>query len=127
MKLVVPMPQIKIPPLFLLILKKKKDDTKFKKFLAFSNLSVNIPLLESLNVMPGYAKFMKELITKQRVMDFKTIEICRNYSAILSSTMVVKKAYLGTFIISCTIGVYKFKNGMFDVAVSINFMSFIVF
>lgn len=37
-------------------LKKKEDDTKFKKFLSkFSNLSVNIPLMEALMEMPSYA------------------------------------------------------------------------
>ncbi|XP_016549367.1 uncharacterized protein LOC107849262 [Capsicum annuum] len=64
------LPQIKIPPTFPQRLKKKDDDTKFKKFLIkFSNLSVNIPLLKALQEMPGYAKFIKDLVTKKQVMD----------------------------------------------------------
>ncbi|XP_047268154.1 uncharacterized protein LOC107871936 [Capsicum annuum] len=89
---IVPLPLIKITPPFPQRLKKKDDDTKFKKFLAkFSNLTVNIPLLEALQEMSGYAKFMKDLVTKKRFMDFETIEVTHNCSAIMSSTVVVKK------------------------------------
>ncbi|XP_047253674.1 uncharacterized protein LOC107844380 [Capsicum annuum] len=89
---IVPLPQIKIPPPLPQRLKNKDNDTKFKKFIAkFSNLSVNIPLLEALQEMTGYAKFMKDLVTKKRVMDFETINVTHNCSAILSRTMVVKK------------------------------------
>ncbi|XP_016560455.1 uncharacterized protein LOC107859839 [Capsicum annuum] len=125
---IVPLPQIKIPPLFPQRLKKKDDDTKFKKFLAkFRSLSMNIPLLKALQEMPGYAKFMKDLATKKRVMDFETIEVTHNCSAIMFSTMVVKKEDLGAFTIPCTIGVYKFGKTLCDLGASINLMPLAMF
>lgn len=61
-----PLYQIKIPPQFPQRIKKKEDNTKFKKFFSkFSNLMVNIQLIESLQKIPGYARFMKELVTKK--------------------------------------------------------------
>ncbi|XP_070020463.1 uncharacterized protein [Nicotiana sylvestris] len=40
-----------------------------------NSLSINVHLVEALEQMPGYAKFMKDLVTKKRSMDFVTIKI----------------------------------------------------
>ncbi|XP_016578924.1 uncharacterized protein LOC107876513 [Capsicum annuum] len=126
--LTVPLLQIKISPPFPQRLKKKDDDTKFKKFLAnFSNLSVNIPLLEDLQEMLGYAKFIKDLVTKKRVMDFEIIEVTYNFSVIMSRKIVVKKEDPGGFTIPCIIGVYKFRKILCNIGASINLMPFVVF
>ncbi|KAF3632447.1 hypothetical protein FXO38_26157 [Capsicum annuum] len=54
------------PPLFPQQLKKKTDDTKFSEFMAMLNqLTINVPLVEALEKMPGYMKFMKDLFTKK--------------------------------------------------------------
>ena len=48
-------------------LKKKAENKKFSKFMAImKQLTVNVPLMEALEQMPNYAKFMKELLTKKR-------------------------------------------------------------
>ncbi|XP_015165388.1 uncharacterized protein [Solanum tuberosum] len=61
-----PLPKIPIP--YQQRLKKKNEDEKFKKFLSvFKTLSINLPLVEALLEMPGYAKFMKELVTKKEL------------------------------------------------------------
>ncbi|XP_047267568.1 uncharacterized protein LOC124897994 [Capsicum annuum] len=58
---IVPLPQIKIPPLFPQRLKNKDDNTKFKKFFVkFSNLSVDISLLEPLQEMTSTMVVKKE-------------------------------------------------------------------
>ncbi|XP_016578925.1 uncharacterized protein LOC107876535 [Capsicum annuum] len=88
---------------------------------------MNIPLLEALQEMSDYAKFMKDLVTKKRFMDFETIEVTYNCSAIMSSTMVVKKEDPGVFHIPCTIGVYKFRKALCDLGESINLMPFPMF
>jgi len=68
-KVMKPLP--KISALFSLHLKKKNEDVKFKKFLSvYKTLSINLPLVEALLEMPGYAKFMKELVTKKSSLDF---------------------------------------------------------
>ncbi|QHO43787.1 uncharacterized protein DS421_5g165630 [Arachis hypogaea] len=48
-------------------LHKEMRDQQFPKFLKiFQKLEINIPLVETLEQMPLYAKFLKELITKKR-------------------------------------------------------------
>ncbi|PHT28149.1 hypothetical protein CQW23_32251 [Capsicum baccatum] len=55
------------PPPFPQRLKKVAYDTKFSKFMTMlKQLTINVPLVEALEQMPGYAKFMKDLLTKKR-------------------------------------------------------------
>lgn len=71
--------QVKIPLSFTQTLNKMLNNSKLKKFLAkFSNLSINIPLWQSLQKMLGYDKFMKDMVTKNKVMDFEKIELMHN-------------------------------------------------
>ncbi|XP_047270359.1 uncharacterized protein LOC124899505 [Capsicum annuum] len=54
------------PPPFPQRLRKKADDAKFNKFLAIlKQLTLNVPLIEALEQMPNFAKFMKEFLTKK--------------------------------------------------------------
>ncbi|XP_070013463.1 uncharacterized protein [Nicotiana sylvestris] len=54
-----------------------KNENQFKKYIdMMESLSINVPLVEALDQMPNYAKFMKDLVTKKRSMDFfKTLGI----------------------------------------------------
>ncbi|XP_050909164.1 uncharacterized protein LOC127122936 [Lathyrus oleraceus] len=49
----------------------------------FKKLEINIPLLEALEQMPTYAKFMKDIISKRRTTDIKPIILTETCSAIL--------------------------------------------
>lgn len=60
-------PQVKIDPPFTQTLKKKEEGTKIQKFLSIFNfVSIIVPLVEAITKMPGYAKFMKALVTKEK-------------------------------------------------------------
>lgn len=63
----------------------------------FKTLLVN--LIEVLLEMSGYAKFMKELVTKKRILDFETIEVSHTCSAIMNNEMIKKKEDPEAFII----------------------------
>ncbi|XP_049381252.1 uncharacterized protein LOC125845762 [Solanum stenotomum] len=76
--------------------------------------------------MPGYAKFMKELVTKNRSMDFETIEISHNCSAIMTSKMIIKKEDPEAFPIPCTIGMLEFAKALCDLGASINLMPYAI-
>ncbi|KAG5590058.1 hypothetical protein H5410_040572 [Solanum commersonii] len=57
------------PPPFPQRLKRKDKYGKFLKFISMlCPLSVNILLVEALDQMPGYGKFMKDLVTKKRTV-----------------------------------------------------------
>ena len=63
-KKVTPMPRP--PPQFLPRLLKKTADGKYQRFIIMlKQLSINVLLVEALEQMPGYAKFVKDLVTKK--------------------------------------------------------------
>ncbi|KAK4733515.1 hypothetical protein R3W88_007776 [Solanum pinnatisectum] len=72
--------------------------------------------------MPGYAKFIKELVTKKRSMNFEMIEIFHSCSAIMTSNMVIKKTDPRAFTISCTIGMLEFTKALYDMGASRPFL-----
>uniref|UniRef100_A0A1S4D4X3 Uncharacterized protein n=1 Tax=Nicotiana tabacum TaxID=4097 RepID=A0A1S4D4X3_TOBAC len=76
--------------------------------------------------MPGYAKFMKDLVTKKRSMDCETIKMTHQVSAIVHS-MALKLEDPGTFTIPCTIGSANFAKVLCDLGASINLMPYSMF
>ncbi|XP_070022033.1 uncharacterized protein [Nicotiana sylvestris] len=68
-------------------LAKQKNENQLKKFIEMmKSLSINVPLVEALEQMLGYAKFMKELVTKKRSMDCDSIKMTHQVSAIVHSS-----------------------------------------
>ena len=55
-------------------------------------LSINVPLVEALEQMLGYAKFMKDLVTKKRSVTFEGDDRMQHCSAIATRSLVqIKK------------------------------------
>ncbi|XP_049394753.1 uncharacterized protein LOC125859056 [Solanum stenotomum] len=93
------------PPPFPQRLKKKAEDGKFTKFITMlKQLSVNIPLVEALEHIPRYAKFIKDLVTKKRAVSHDFSNNGHHCSAIATRSLVQKKEDPGAFTIPCTIG-----------------------
>ncbi|XP_070024913.1 uncharacterized protein [Nicotiana sylvestris] len=90
------------------------------------SLAINVPLVESLEQMPGYAKFMKDLVTKKRFMDCKTIKMTHQVSAIVHS-MAPKLEDPGAFTIPCTIRSADYEKALYDLGASINLMPYSMF
>ncbi|XP_070011440.1 uncharacterized protein [Nicotiana sylvestris] len=108
-------------------LAKQKNDNQFKNFIdMMKSLFINVPLVEALEQMPGYAKFMKDLVTKKRSMDCETIKITHQVSVIMHS-MAPKLDDPGDFTIPCTIGSAEFEKALCDLGASINLMPYSVF
>ena len=62
---VIPMTRPPLP--FPQILVKNTEDGKYRRFITMlKQLYIIVPLVEALEQMPGYAKFMKDLVTKER-------------------------------------------------------------
>ena len=69
---VIPMPRP--PPPFPKRFVKKTEDGKYRYFITMlKQLSINVPLVEALEQMPGYAKFMKDLVTKKKIGHFREL------------------------------------------------------
>ena len=66
--------------------------------------SINVPLVEALEQMPGYAKFMNDLVTKKRSVTFEDDDRLQHCSAISTRSLVQKKEDPGAFTIPYTVG-----------------------
>ena len=63
--------------------------------------------------MPGYAKFMKDLVTKKRSVTFEDDDRMQHYSAIATRSLVQNKEE-GAFTIPCTVGLLHFAKTLCD-------------
>ena len=84
--------------------------------------SINVPFVESLEQMPCYAKFMKDLVTKKRLVTFEDDDRLQHCSAIAIRSLVQKKEDPGAFTIPCTVGSLQFGKALYDLGASINLM-----
>ena len=113
----------KPPPPFPQRLVKKTEDGKYWCFVTMlKQLSINVPLVEALKQMTGYAKFMKDLVTKKRSVTFKDDDKLQHCSAIATRSLVQKKEDPGAFTIPCTVGSLHFAKALCDLGESINLM-----
>ncbi|XP_049373455.1 uncharacterized protein LOC125838442 [Solanum verrucosum] len=111
------------PPPFPQRLVQKAKEVKYHMFITMlKQLSINVPLIEALEQMSGYAKFMKDLVTRKRVVSFENCERLQHCSAISTRSLVQKKEDPGAFTIPCTIGKMHFGKTFCDLGASINLM-----
>ncbi|XP_070039249.1 uncharacterized protein [Nicotiana tomentosiformis] len=111
------------PPPFPQRLATKVDDSKLEKFYdILKKLSVNIPFVEEFQEMPGFTKYLKDVITKKRTTKNKVVNVTHRVSSIIATTTVLKKEDLGAFTIPCTIGLHNFARALCDNGASINLM-----
>ncbi|XP_016567063.1 uncharacterized protein LOC107865274 [Capsicum annuum] len=92
-----------------------------------SNLFINIPLLEAIQDILGYAKLMKKLVLKKKLIEGDTIEVNHGCSAIMSSKIAEKKEDPRAFIIPCTIRMHIFVKALCDLGAGINLMPFAIY
>ncbi|XP_070054491.1 uncharacterized protein [Nicotiana tomentosiformis] len=90
------------------------------------SLSINVPLVEALEQIPGYTKFMKDIVTKKRSLNFETIKVTHQVSAIIHP-MAPKLEDPGAFTIPCTIRSAQIAKALCNLRASINLMPYSVF
>ncbi|KAL5545312.1 hypothetical protein UlMin_009096 [Ulmus minor] len=92
------------------------------------NLHINIPLVEALEQMPNYVKFMKDMLTKKRRFgEFETVALTRECNAVLQNKLPPKLKDPGSFTIPCSIGNQYFGKALCDLGASINLMPMSIF
>ncbi|XP_055801841.1 uncharacterized protein LOC129870996 [Solanum dulcamara] len=77
--------------------------------------------------MSGYAKFMKDLVTKMRTVSFEPANNLHHYSTIATHFLVQKREDPGAFTIPCTIGVFNLAKALCDMGARINLMPLMIF
>ena len=95
---------------------KQEHVQKFIKFLeTFTDLHINITLVEAIAQMPKYVKFLKELISrKKKLQKFGTITLNKECSAIVLSKLPLKHKHPGSVTIPCSVGNLNFSKVLCD-------------
>ena len=97
-------------------LKKQGQEKQFKQFLdMLRQLHINIPLVEALEQIPNYVKFMKEILSKERRLEeFETVALTQDYNAMLTNRLPPKLKDPGSFTILCAIGPHYVGKALCD-------------
>ena len=90
-------------------------------------LSINVALIESLERMPEYAKFMKDLVTKKWSMSFKDDDRLQHCTVIATWSLVQKKEDPSAFTIPCNIRLLHLSKELFDLVASIIMMTLSIY
>ncbi|XP_062075231.1 uncharacterized protein LOC133779264 [Humulus lupulus] len=108
---------------------KQKLDSQFKKFLdMLKQFHINIPLVEELEQMPNYVKFMKDILTrKRRLGEFETVALTKECTSFLQNKLPPKMKDPGSFTIQCTIGNSYCGMDLCDLGANINLMPMSVY
>nr|XP_009763451.1 PREDICTED: uncharacterized protein LOC104215362 [Nicotiana sylvestris] len=77
--------------------------------------------------MPGFAKYLKDLITKKRTTKNEVVNMTHRVSSIIATSPVQKKEDPGAFTIPCTIGERDFAKALCDNGASINLMPLAIY
>ncbi|XP_075099209.1 uncharacterized protein LOC142176051 [Nicotiana tabacum] len=97
-------------------LAKYQKDEQYKKFLKMlKQIQVNIPLIDALKEMPGYAKMIKGLMSRKFDLQYlATVTLTQTCSAVVTRPIAEKLSEPGSFTIPCTIDNFAFaKVGKF--------------
>ncbi|XP_070035259.1 uncharacterized protein [Nicotiana tomentosiformis] len=108
--------------------KQKKDDQCRKFMEMLRQIQLNIPLMDALREMPGYAKMMKDLMLRKfDFQDLSSVTLTQTCSAVVTRLMAQKVSDPGSFIIPCTIRSYAFSKALCDLGASINLMPLAIY
>ena len=114
----------RIPPPFPQALRGKKKETQQAGILeVLRQVKVNIPLLDLINQVPAYAKFLKDLCTIKRGLGIeKKAFLTEHVSALIQSKYPVKYKDPGSPTIPVNIGGNCINKALLDLGASVNLM-----
>ena len=87
---------------------------------AFKKVTITIPLIDGMEHIPSYAKFLKGICTPHR--NPRRIQLSETVSSIMTSTLPIKKRDLGAPMITSEIGGMFFTRSLLDTGASINIL-----
>ncbi|XP_039020858.1 uncharacterized protein LOC120152799 [Hibiscus syriacus] len=113
--------EVRPPPFFPQRLKKHNDEIQFRNFVDILNQQhINVPLLEAIEQIPSYAKFLKDIITKKRnVKRIESVATTTKYCLAMSN-LPPKKKDPDIFVIPCSIGDRYVGRALCDLGSKVN-------
>ena len=89
----------------------------------FSQVHINILLLDATHHVPAYAKFLKELCTQERELKVpKKIVLSEDVSVVLLNQLSQKMKDPRVSLISCVLGGVTFDKALLDLGASVNLL-----
>jgi len=109
-----------------LVPSRKEKERHFARFLdIFKKLKMTLPFGEALQLMPLYAKFLKDMLTKKnQYIHSDVIMVEGNCSVVIQRILPPKHKDPGVITISCSIGEVAVGKALIDLGASINLMPF---
>ncbi|KAJ1283758.1 hypothetical protein BS78_03G151200 [Paspalum vaginatum] len=103
------------------------DDQCGKVVEVIKKLSVNIPLLNAMQV-PTYAKYLKDILNNKKPLpSTEVVHLTVECSAAILNQPPQKKKDPGNPTISCSIGIQDFDQALYDLGASVSIMPKVVF
>ncbi|XP_019246291.1 PREDICTED: uncharacterized protein LOC109225938 [Nicotiana attenuata] len=91
-------------------------------------VQINIPLVDILQEVPKYAKYIKDIVAnKRRLTEFETVALTEECSSRIQGKLPQKLKDPGSFTIQITIGKHAVGRALCDLGVSINLMPLSIF
>ncbi|XP_076958263.1 uncharacterized protein LOC143633940 [Bidens hawaiensis] len=106
--------------------KHKKYTLEYGHFLDnFRQVKINLSFIETLQHMPKYAKFLKDLLKrKDRLGEVSSIPLSGDCSAVVLNPVPEKFSDPGVFTIPCLFGSDAMSHALTDLGASINLMPY---
>ena len=107
----------------------KKQNEQVEKILEiFKQVKVNVPLLDAIQQVPSYAKFLKDMCTRKRTTNVpKKAFLAASVSSLLNNHLPTKHKDPGCPTISCIIGETRFNRALLDLGASVNLLPYSVY
>ena len=94
-----------------------------KIFEMFNHVKLNVPLLDAIQQVSGYAKFLKDMCTKKRKTNVpKKVFLATNISELLSGRIPIKYKDPRCPTIFCIIGQTEISRALLDLGARINLL-----
>ncbi|KAL1225343.1 hypothetical protein V5N11_009002 [Cardamine amara subsp. amara] len=104
--------------------RKDLEDAKCREML--KDLTVKLPLVDAVQMIPSLKRYMKELVAGKVVEEENVMIVSKECSAILQSKVLTKKGDPGRFVITVKIGPCTFACSLCDLGSSVNLMPYSV-
>jgi hypothetical protein len=106
-----------------------RNGGKLKDILeVFKQVQINIPFLDTIQQIPSYAKFLKDLVTVKRKTNVpKKAFMTEQVSAILQCKLLLKYKDPGCPTITCMIRVSQIERALLDLGASVNLLPYSVY
>nr|XP_016488571.1 PREDICTED: uncharacterized protein LOC107808556 [Nicotiana tabacum] len=91
-------------------------------------VQINIPLVDILQEVPKYAKYIKDIVANKRSLtEFETVALTKECSSTIQSKLPQKLKDPGSFTIQISVGKHAVGRALCDLGASSNLMSLFVF